>query len=547
MSEATWHKLSPWAALPVALGGLGRGGLLQALPGFVILGVFLANVDAIGWREVGLGAAALLFALGAYAVAWQQRFRYRIDEHGIAVQRGVVQRSEVELSWQRVRNVDLRQPFYLRPLERVALIVEGSGGQEEEIAIQAVRREFGERVRESLVIQQGATADPLGGLRAGGGSTPAGAEDGHAGGVVTVGWPPRADPATSAAGGAAAVDEQPQVLHQPTTGEILLHGAINGRAFGLLLAGIGAVFGALQPLISEADLVPVLVDVQDRIIGSGTTGLILAVPGLLVLSVLLVAVSAAIALVRFHDFQMLRDRDRFRIRHGLLETRERTLRTSKLQAVTVVETAVGRLLGRCHVLAHQASSASEEQATASDGTAEIPALTTGTVRDVVRRFDAVYGDWPPMAGVDPAFRRFWVIRVVVLPALAATVGVTALAVWGALSAALLAVLIALVAAVAILGVALVHGRWRHWGWVTDDEVVHIGSGLLGRRRETFRLDRVQHVTVRRTPYQRRHGLASLVLSLADGDRHVPFLHQEDAAALANLALFTSETRPHREL
>lgn len=104
-----------------------------------------------------------------------------------------------------------------------------------------------------------------------------------------------------------------------------------------------------------------------------------------------------------------------------------------------------------------------------------------------------------------------------------------------------------VAAAAILGVALVHGRWRHWGWVTDDEVVHIGSGLLGRRRETFRLDRVQHVTVRRTPYQRRHGLASLVISLADGDRHVPFLHQEDAAALASLALFTTETRPHREL
>ena len=547
MSEPAWRKLSAWAALPVALGGLGRGGLLQALPGFVILGVFLANVEAIGWREVGLGAAVLLIALAAYAVAWQQRFRYRIDEHGIAVQRGVLQRSEVELSWQRVRNVDLRQPFYLRPLERVALIVEGSGGEDEEVAIQAVRRAFAEQVRESLVIQQGATADPLAGSPGAGLPTPAGAGDGHPGDVATIGWSSQAAPATPAAGGAAAVAAQPQVLHQPTTGEILLHGAINGRAFGLLLAGIGAIFGALQPLISEADLVPVLVDVQDRILGSGTTGLVLAVPGLLVLSVLLVAVSAVIALVRFYDFQMLRDRDRFRIRHGLLETRERTLRTSKLQAVTVVETAVGRLLGRCHVLAHQASSASEEQATGSDGTAEIPALTTGTVRDVVGRFDAVYGDWPPMAGVDPAFRRFWVVRVVVLPALAAVVGLTALAVWGALSAGLLTALVALSAAVAVAGAALVHGRWRHWGWVTDDEVVHIGSGLLGRRRETFRLDRVQHVTLRRTPFQRRHGLASLVVSLADGDRHVPFLRDDDAVGLANLALFTSETRPHREL
>lgn len=544
--EAVWLKLSPWAALPAALGVFRQGNLLQALPGLVPVVVLVANVDAIGLQEVGLGVVALLAALAAYAVVWQQRFRYRVDDDGIAVQRGVLQRSEVALSWERVRNVDLRQPFYFRPLDRVALIVEGSGGSDEEVAIQAVPREVAEQVRESIVSYRRAQAPGRGAATAGAAASPLDAT-GEAGAGVVVGEM-SGDRGTAVGtvldDGDVVGAEEPVVLHQPTTGEILLHGAINGRAFALLLAGLGAVFTALQPVMEETDLI---VGVVDRVIAWGTTALILALPGLVVLSVVLVVVSALIAFVRFHDFQLWRDHDRFRLRHGLLETRERTLRTSKLQAVTVVETAVGRLLGRCHVLAHQASSASQEQGATSDGTAEIPALTSATVPSVVARFDPSYGERPPLAQVDPAFKRFWASRSVVLLVLPLTAALAALAIWGDAAVWLLVVLSVLLLALAGLSVWLVRVRWRHWGWATDGEVVHIASGLLGRQWETFRLDRVQQVNVRRTPFQRRHGLANLMLGLADGDRQVPFLRDDDAVAFANLALFTVETRPHRDL
>ena len=515
--ESAWRTLSPWAALPAALGMLRPQALVQALPGLVPLVALVANVEAIGLREVGLGLLGLLALLAAYAVAWQRRFRFRIDERSITVQRGVLQRSEVELGWERVRNVDVRQPFYFRPLDRVALIVEGSGGAEEEVAIQAVDRELAEGVRESIASHQR---------------------------VATV-----VDDGPSAAT-AAAVDHAPAqaVLHQPSTGEILLHGAINGRAFALLLAGIGALFSAGQPLLQETDvLVDVAETVTEQVIALGVAALVLAVPALLVLSVVLVVVSALIALVRFHGFTLWRDDDRFRLRHGLLESRERTLRTSKLQAVTVVETAVGRLLGRCHVLAHQASSAEEGVGEGNDGTAEVPALTAGTVQPLVARFDPAYGRRPPLAAIEGAFLRFWVTRLAGVLVAVGAAGLGALAVWGDASTALL-ITLAVLLVVAVAAVAwAVHRRWRHWGWTTDGDVAHVASGLLGRRWESFRLNRVQQVTLRRTPFQRRHGLATLAVSLADGDRQVPFLHEADARALANLALFVAEARPHREL
>jgi putative membrane protein len=44
-----------------------------------------------------------------------------------------------------------------------------------------------------------------------------------------------------------------------------------------------------------------------------------------------------------------------------------------------------------------------------------------------------------------------------------------------------------------------------------------------------------------SPYQRRHGLATVVLVLPQGEIKVPFLPREHADELANRALFAAET------
>jgi putative membrane protein len=53
--------------------------------------------------------------------------------------------------------------------------------------------------------------------------------------------------------------------------------------------------------------------------------------------------------------------------------------------------------------------------------------------------------------------------------------------------------------------------------------------------------------VTRSPYQRRHGLATIRLALPDGERTIPFLDHTTAIELANRSLFEVETAPHLEL
>lgn len=223
--EPGWQQLSMWAALPTALQLLRPRVLLTALPGLVATVVVLREVlGDSSWNVALVLVAAAAVGLGAWvgwALAWRHRFRFRIDEQGITVRSGVAYRSEVGLAWERVRNVDVRQAFYFRPLDRVTLVLEGTGGSDEVVMIPAVTRDFAEIVRGQVVARRAV------------------------------------DPATPPAGEAGEAVEVPAaagVLHEPHPWELLMHGALNGRAFALLLAGIGVLFSALSPWIEETEL-----------------------------------------------------------------------------------------------------------------------------------------------------------------------------------------------------------------------------------------------------------------------------------------------------
>jgi membrane protein YdbS with pleckstrin-like domain len=56
--------------------------------------------------------------------------------------------------------------------------------------------------------------------------------------------------------------------------------------------------------------------------------------------------------------------------------------------------------------------------------------------------------------------------------------------------------------------------YRAWGYRLDDRVLEIRSGVLFERAQLLPLSRLQHVDIRRGPFERRFGLASLVLHTA---------------------------------
>ncbi len=77
-------------------------------------------------------------------------------------------------------------------------------------------------------------------------------------------------------------------------------------------------------------------------------------------------------------------------------------------------------------------------------------------------------------------------------------------------------------------------KYRGWGYRIDDRVIEIRSGVLWERVRLTPLSRLQHVDLHRGPFERRFGLASLVIHTAGthaASISIPGLDAEEAVRL----------------
>lgn len=498
-----WRRLSWWALLPITTRSVVRT-VREHLPAILGAGAGFTFIEALGLREFGLGLLALLLIVLLGALFWHRRFRFRVTAAGVQVRQGVLKRREVRVDWDRVRNVDLRQPLYFRPLGIVGAVLETAGGQSEEVCLDAIPLAEAEQLRESVGQQGG---DPR--------------------------------PGTAADNGAEG--ESGELLHQPAPRDLFLHGVVSGQLW-FVFAALGGLYGSMAGRIHE-HVEEFFVEYAGAVAPESTAQLVLlSAAGLVVLAMLLVLASGLVARLRYHAYRLVRDGDRFRARHGLFETRERSLRREKLQGLTLVQTATGRMLGRCHLLGQQASANADYESGSefSDATVVVPGLSLPGASTLMALIDPGSQARPPLNGVAAVFCRYWWTRLWLL-VLVAALGLLAL--WGGERPVAAPVLgAAAILAAPLLLWPVVRRRWRQWGWaVIEDEWLQVREGFIGRQWQVFHLDRVQQVRVRQAPFQRRHDVADLQLWLAHGQVVVPFLPRRQAVRLANRVLFHVET------
>ena len=88
-----------------------------------------------------------------------------------------------------------------------------------------------------------------------------------------------------------------------------------------------------------------------------------------------------------------------------------------------------------------------------------------------------------------------------------------------------------------VGLWLGLGQFRHVAWRLDAEGLAIRRGRMYQRETRVPATRVQHLDLKRGPWQRRRGLATLVVHTA-GTRHsavtVPHLDEHDAERLRDV-------------
>jgi len=498
---ADWERLPTAAVIAMYISGAQKA-VRENLFLFIGGGTGALWTDALGLRELALIALGLLLIGLLGTLIYHRRFRFLIDEEAIRVRKGLFEIKELKVRFERVQNVAFSQPLYLKPLGLTRVNLETPGASQTEVELPGVRNDEALALRDRVAgaHRQGPAAD-----------APAAAGEG--------------DPSATGA----------PAIFAPGFGDLFRYGMTSSQLWIIL----GVVGGPLAERVGDRVEDSVEWLEASGLVGVGdlssapwlAAGLVL---GLVVLFIALgLVVSGLIAWVRFHGYRLTGDDDRLQAVYGLLDKREKSLKRAKLHSLEVVQTAFGRLLRRWHAVGHQAALDAMNPMN-QDKRFLVPGIPGGRLERVTSELAGRAWSPPAFQGIHPRFRRILWQRVVLLPLLVALTAHSVLdsGPWWSPFAAL---------AVAGFAALLIHFRWKRWGVHIGDNGLQIREGLVGTTIILFEDARCQQVKVTRSPYQRRHGLATLVIRLPHGEKTVPYLPEPLAAELANRLLYRIET------
>ncbi len=501
--EGAWQRLHPLTML-FTIGARLYGLRGLAVPGVVAVALSRnrnpnggwPNLD--GWLLVPIGLLLLLFELVQYFT-----LAYRFDRHEIVIKRGLIWKSERHIPYARVQNIELVQNAAHR-LGGVAVVRLDTGtgaGAEGELSVLSL--DAVAALREAVRIgRQGEVAA---------GAAPA--------------------PAIEAETGAPAAG----VLVSLDLRELLLHGLLTASGWVVIAAGAGALW---QFDIDGWGLVerylPSTVGAWGQL-RQATPLLIVEIALLVLLAVLVFRVLSAVwSATKHYQFSLTTRGDELFQSYGLLTRVGRTIPRARIQKLTVTEALLMRLFGRATLTIDTAASPSEklQNPTAGGSHVLVPIVPASSVAALVREvYPTGEGEGPgfdalPWQGVDPrAFGRLLRVRLVVA-ALVGTASYGAAHRW--------AVAIGLAAAAVLTAQAWVAARFTAFAWSGD--TLWFRTAALTRRVTVVRAGRTQVLSLERSPFDRRWGMAAVRVDTAGAgsgghEVHIRWLPADVASAL----------------
>ncbi|GEM_PF-1237744 len=508
--EADWRRVSPVAAMDFLV-VMVRQGFFQALPALAVAFVSAYQSDSFPFGLVVAGLVFLLLLALAWSVLSYLRFGYRLFPERIEVRKGVIHRETLKLAFDRIQNVSVYEPFYMRPFGMAVVGIDTAGSSGKEIRLPGIELEKARRLRQELVLavegEAHVDARPV----------EADAPD---------------DGRHNARGEVLLRLSRRDVVIAGLTANFMLWAAI---AFATVMGSGDTADNVISWLINRLNLMDV-VDALREAGGQWLLGLVVLIM-VCVAMLILPLISVIGALFRYDGYTLSVDGDRFRCASGLLSRHDNSVRTHKIQAVAWKQNAIALLLGRINLHLRQASAGSGQEAANQLGvktqrTFQVPSLHPGEAVALTARFlpDCRAGEirW---TGVDR--RAFMLVNAgwVLAPFVIALVALSLL-----VHPVFLFALVLLVALVLVI----THRCWKQSGWAVNGDHGMIRQGFIGSSTTLFPLAKVQRIDLVQTPLQARRGLAHLVVHLASHTVTMHWMRHADAERFRDLAIERAE-------
>ena len=455
------QRLHPWSWL-FALQQQAQQ-LLLPLVALVVFGSRRQDEEFPYYHWVTL---AVIVALVATAVLQYLTYRYRIGADALSIRSGIFERTRREIPFARIHNVVVHQNLLHRVFGVAELRLESAAGDKPEAQMRVLKLEQALQL-ERLIRQRGSQA--------------------------------------TAAGEVAAEPAADVLLALPLP-EIIRQGLISNRALVVIAAAVGAGYQMLPRRTVED-----FIDTQGRQMTGyasslqlDTTTLIASgVFALLVMVVLMQLLSVGLAIVQYYGFRLSEAEKRLTVERGLLSRLRTSVARRRIQAWTLRESALHRLLRRRQLRVDIASGGNQEK----DGRAlkELAPVATPATCDALMQHLLPQLQWPPEQWHAVSTRGWWRLC---LPALVVCAALAAVLTWE------------------LGGWGLLPLLWLPWsafkahrqvtriGYSIDARRVAVRGGWWNRWWRVAELDKLQALRLDRSPLDRRFGTATLTLDTA---------------------------------
>lgn len=531
-----WRRTSPFAIvffLGATVKNIARS-YIQLVASFGAIAYLTRFRSMSGESWLPLVIPAAVVAIGAAALLRYWFFRFKLQEDRVLIHQGVLKRTALDLPFDRVQGINVERSLVDRVLGLVTVRLDTAGSIVAEGRLPAVSTELADWLRTRVDRgQRGRRADQRADADQ---PEPPVADAGAVVGQARGSTDSTLTPATD------------QILLRLSSRDMLRIALADRKAlvFAGALAALAQAAEPFQDVVAGvfASLQRVVVDLGPLVRASVMVALALTV-----LVTLLVAVVMA-AFLRHHGFTLWRRGTALRSRGGLLTQKEVVVETAKIQQLTLSRNLVLHWFRRYRFGALPAGAI---QMPGSEGPANlefadnlaVPLLDASAAEGLRRQ---VFGTEaagltllpasPDFKRVSPYYIRAFALRVGVLPLLVATV-------FFSIPGAPVPVtsLPFALGSVAWLALSVLVGlqSWRRRGYLHDDEGLASRRGFIGSRVDAFLFRKVQGVTVRQSPLERRKRLASLEVHLSSGVVAIPCIAQEAATSLRDYILYKVES------
>lgn len=485
--------------------------VFAALDSLKSFAVPLLAVLVFGRRDGGMSPLFYVFlAIPVYsALVRYFTFKYRIEGGELITRQGLLTRQERHIPLARVQDVRIEQGVLHRLLGVVEAEVETGAGKGPEASLSVLSRMEAERLRQAVIDRMPARG------------------------------------ATAPTGDVGAASEE--VIRRLTLRDLVFEG-LTSNPMASVLVVVALAFNYLDDVLPR--------ERYQKWIRRGTEALTQwsehsgdAVWGQLALAAgvvfcLSMAMSVAGSVVLFHGFTLARRGEDLRRSYGLLRKRASSLPRRRIQLLKVEEPLLRRLLRLATVRAETASAGTGEEERKSGRDVLLPVVRRGELPGLLPQLlpglDQDAGQWRPVSrrAIRRGFLKGGVGLLVLTAAFAVVDGLLRGPRWTDVWP------LALLPGIYWLNLV----SYRHLGYAVGEAYFQMRRGWLGRVRHIVPVRNAQTVEVRESPFDRRHGVMTLLVdtagqSQAEGGPQVGNVPRAEALALArSLAHRAAATR-----